>query len=140
MSDNLTLLGLIASGLTGANGPVQNPGFNSFQSGNLGGSLSVLGNLGAPAPSHNIPIGGDGPPMPVQQSRVTEPLRQKVDGSRTVFVGNLSDSVTDNTMFEIFGQCGELESIHWLNDKYAFPTPEKEAFILTVSSPFPLFF
>jgi hypothetical protein len=37
--------------------------------------------------------------------------------SRTIFVGNLSDDVTDDTIFDVFNGCGDIESIRWLNDK-----------------------
>jgi nucleolin len=59
----------------------------------------------------------DGPPIQVQQSRIQEPLRPKVAGSRTIFVGNLSDQVTDQLMFDLFEPCGEIKSIHWLNER-----------------------
>jgi len=87
--------------------------------GGMGGMVPNMGmGQGAPMdggrrPQRNL----DGPPMDIQQSRVLEPLRQKIEGSRTVFVGNLSDQITDDDMLRLFNYCGEIENIEWINDK-----------------------
>lgn len=37
---------------------------------------------------------------------------------RVVFVGNLSDSVTDERVIQFFSNCGELIDIYWMNDSH----------------------
>ena len=42
----------------------------------------------------------------------------ETDETRTrVFVGNLSFKVTDEAMYEFFGQCGDINSLHYVTDK-----------------------
>eukprot|EP01125_Pyxidicula_operculata_P020037 TRINITY_DN7313_c0_g1_i1.p1 TRINITY_DN7313_c0_g1~~TRINITY_DN7313_c0_g1_i1.p1 ORF type:complete len:450 (-),score=99.20 TRINITY_DN7313_c0_g1_i1:21-1247(-) len=36
---------------------------------------------------------------------------------KTVFVGNLSESIDDHTIFHTFRPCGEIKAIRWLNEK-----------------------
>eukprot|EP01121_Diplochlamys_sp_Union-15-3_P009618 TRINITY_DN2623_c0_g1_i2.p1 TRINITY_DN2623_c0_g1~~TRINITY_DN2623_c0_g1_i2.p1 ORF type:complete len:400 (+),score=74.68 TRINITY_DN2623_c0_g1_i2:167-1366(+) len=46
-----------------------------------------------------------------------EPQRPRPEGCTTVFIGNLSDEVDDDTIFNIFTHCGTIKEIRWQNDK-----------------------
>lgn len=62
-------------------------------------------------------VGPDGPPIPVQQQRISEPQRNRAPGCRTIFVGNLSDAIDDDTIFQVFSEIGDIKAIRWLNDR-----------------------
>jgi len=47
----------------------------------------------------------------------TLPLSPKPDGCNTIFIGRLSEQVTDDIIKETFGQFGEIKSIRFLSDK-----------------------
>jgi len=47
----------------------------------------------------------------------TLPLSPKPEGCTTIFIGRLSEQVTDDIIKETFGQFGEIKSIRFLSDK-----------------------
>merc|ERR1712037_1072663 len=53
-------------------------------------------------------------PKPIWSPR--EPS-QKVDGCTTVFVGNLSFQIDENTLREAFGECGEITQVRFAEDR-----------------------
>lgn len=93
-------------GMGGGMGGGMTGGMAGGMAGGIGGGMggAGMGGMGNVAPSGRM-----GGPSDRQdpQSRAT----------RTVFVGNLSDDVSDDTMFDVFAGCGDIESIRWLNDK-----------------------
>jgi len=42
---------------------------------------------------------------------------EKPEGCDTIFMGGVSDDVTDEKVYELFKECGEINRIHWLTDK-----------------------
>eukprot|EP01129_Flabellula_baltica_P004245 TRINITY_DN1462_c0_g1_i1.p1 TRINITY_DN1462_c0_g1~~TRINITY_DN1462_c0_g1_i1.p1 ORF type:complete len:603 (+),score=107.30 TRINITY_DN1462_c0_g1_i1:80-1888(+) len=78
---------------------------------------SMLASLGLnPAQPPLQPTMGD-PSFQQQQSRVAEPQRQRPENCMTVFVGNLSYDIDDDTIRSVFRSVGEIKAIRWLNDK-----------------------
>lgn len=53
-------------------------------------------------------------PKPILSSR--EPT-QKQDGCVTVFVGNLSWDIDEDTLRQVFGECGEITSVRFATDR-----------------------
>jgi RNA recognition motif-containing protein len=43
--------------------------------------------------------------------------RYNTQAARTVFIGTVSDSVTDDTIRQIFRDCGRIVAIRWLHHK-----------------------
>jgi len=72
-------------------------------------------NIQQPITNNQInPSGQNTNPYP---TRVTEPQRDRPPGCNTVFVGNLSYDIKDDTIRNIFKDVGEIKAIRWLNDK-----------------------
>jgi len=42
---------------------------------------------------------------------------EKPEGCDTIFLGNISDDVEDDKVYELFKDCGAINRIHWLTDK-----------------------
>jgi len=39
---------------------------------------------------------------------------EKPDGCKTIFLGNLSYSIDENKVHEVFGECGTIENVRWV--------------------------
>jgi nucleolin len=44
-------------------------------------------------------------------------VTEKPEGCTTVFLGGVSDGVTDDNVRELFQDCGEIAHIRWLMNK-----------------------
>jgi RNA recognition motif-containing protein len=54
---------------------------------------------------------------PQFRNSLTEFQRTHPPGCKTVFIGNLPDTVTDAIIYALFGQCGRVVDVRWLYDK-----------------------
>lgn len=51
------------------------------------------------------------------QERIAQPHHCRTPGSRTVFVGNLSDAVLESNLQQLLAACGDVRHIQWINNR-----------------------